>query len=306
MTKDIAKFVRKCEKCQKNKHQRHTKEPMTIIPTPIKQFDIVIIDTKGPMTKTNNGNVYALTIICELTKYLIMTPVQNKEAKTIAKALFENLILVYGTPKSIRTDLGTEYRNSIIKELCELCNITHNFSTAYHHETLGSIERNHREFNAYLRTYIEADDWDIQLKYFTYCYNTSFHSSLNLEYTPFELIFGRKANDIEILNQIISPVYNIENYIKIIKYTLQTCQKKAKEFIERSKFKNKQIYDKQINSIDLQINDLILVKQEPYSKFKPVYGGPFRVKEVNGNNVTIEINKNAYEIHKNRIIKANK
>ena len=65
----------------------------------------------------------------------------NKEAKTIAKMLFEEMILVYGTSKSIRSDLGTEFKNQIFNEVCKLCDII----TANHHETVGSIERNHRE-----------------------------------------------------------------------------------------------------------------------------------------------------------------
>lgn len=65
----------------------------------------------------------------------------NKGAKTIAKAIFENMILIYGLKKSIKNDLETEYNNSIVEELCDLLNIKHSFSMEYHHGTLGSIER---------------------------------------------------------------------------------------------------------------------------------------------------------------------
>jgi hypothetical protein len=44
---------------------------------------------------------------CELTKYLVTVPIPNKEAKTVASAIFENFILVYGPMKEIRTDMGT-------------------------------------------------------------------------------------------------------------------------------------------------------------------------------------------------------
>lgn len=37
--------------------------------------------------------------------------------------------------KSIRTDLGTEYRNDLMKELCNLMKNDHKFSPAYHYET---------------------------------------------------------------------------------------------------------------------------------------------------------------------------
>lgn len=55
--------------------------------------------------------------------------------------------------KQMLTDLGTEYRNEVMKELCELMKIDHEFSTAYRHQILGSIERNHRVLNEYVRAY---------------------------------------------------------------------------------------------------------------------------------------------------------
>lgn len=303
MTVDIAKFVRKCDKCIVNKPKPATREPMALTPTPQKAFDCVIMDTIGPMQKTIYGNSYAITLICDLTKYLVTIPVPNKEANTVAKAIFENFILIYGTPKTIRTDLGTEYKNEVVKELCALLNIEHHFSTAYHHESLGTIERNHRIFNEYIRAYSDTDTWDILLRYFTYCFNTSFNGSLNHEYTPFELVYGKKSNEIRSLNEPIAPVYNFENYTKILKHSLQKANERAKFFIEKLKKKNKEYYDKKINQIQLKIGDLVLVKREPYDKFKSIFSGPYKVKQIETQNVTIEINNNPYKIHKNRIIK---
>lgn len=298
MTRDIAKFVKKCEKCMLSKPKRGTREPMAITPTPQKPFDSIIVDTIGPMTTTNDGNKYAITLICDLTKYLVTIPIQNDKANTIAKGIFENFVLNYGTPKRIRTDRGSEYRNSIIKELCELLKIQHDFSTAYHHQTVGSIERNHKTYNEYIRMYADADDWDVQLRYFTYCYNTSFCSTFNHQYTPFELVFGRWANEIQCLKQPIEPVYNFENYVKILKHTLQRAGERARDFINKMKNYNKQQNDRKINPIEVKVNDLVLAKKEPYNKLKPIYSGPYRVKQV-----LIEINNKPYTIHKNRTIK---
>lgn len=303
MSKDIAKLVRECKNCKMNKPRPATREPMALTPTPQKAFDVVIMDTIGPMQKTIYGNIYAITLICDLTKYLISISIPNKEANTVAKAIFENFMLIYGIPKSIRTDLGTEYKNEIIKELSKLLNIQHNFSTAYHHETLGSIERTHRTFNEYLRSYSNNDTWDIQLRYFTFCYNTSYHTSLNHKYTPFELVFGRKCNEIEFLNDPIQPIYNIDSHIKLMKNTLQQAHEKARKFIDLMKIKNKKLYDNKINQIELNIGDLILVKKEPYDKFKPIFSGPYKVRKIEDQNIVIEINKNDYKIHKNRTIK---
>lgn len=303
MSKDVMKLVKNCKQCMLNKPRPGTREPMAITPTPQGAFDCVIMDTIGPMQKTIYGNSYAITLICDLTKYLVTIAIPNKEAKIVAKAIFENLILIYGTPKSFRTDLGTEYKNAVITELCKLLKIEHNFSTAYHHETLGTVERNHRIFNEYIRAYADDDTWDINLRYFTYCYNTSFNASLQHQYTPFELVFGKRANNFEWLNDTIDPIYNIDDYIKILKRTLQISHDRAYTFIERIKQKNKQFYDRKVNEIKLNVEDLILVKKEPYEKLKPIFSGPYRVKTIEKQNITIEINNKPYEIHKNRVVK---
>ena len=47
-------------------------------------------------------------------------PVKDKEAKTVARAMFDGFALPYGGMREIRTDLGTEYNNQTITELFEL------------------------------------------------------------------------------------------------------------------------------------------------------------------------------------------
>lgn len=108
MTKDIAKFVRKCENCKLNKHRQYTKEEMVITETPEKPFDSLIIDLIGPLSATN-GKLYVVTLICDLTKYLVCVTVPDKSAKVVVKAIFEKFKLVYGPMKNMRTDCGTEF-----------------------------------------------------------------------------------------------------------------------------------------------------------------------------------------------------
>lgn len=168
---------------------------MTI--TPDRPFDMVQIDTNGPMRiESLTGNSYAVTIICELTKYLITVPIVDKSAKTIADAIYRNFILVHGPMKRIKSDLGTEYVNQIMSELCKSKKIEHLKSTAYHHETLGAVERSHRLLNEYLRSYCNGnlESWDIYLQYFTFCYNITKSTTNGARYSPFELVFGRHTH----------------------------------------------------------------------------------------------------------------
>lgn len=308
MTRDIARFVRNCEICQLTKVKPKTREPMVLTPTPQKPFDTVVIDTIGPLTQSCQGNRYAVTMICDLTKYLVVAPVPTKEASVVAKAILTEFILKYGLMKKILTDLGTEYVNQVLTQLCNLLKITHATSTGYHHQTVGAIERNHRTFNEYLRSYIEdkLGDWENYIQYFAFCYNISNNSSINHKYTPYELVFSKKPvlpNDF--LCGRVDPIYNFEDFTKEAKYRLQNAHIEAINLIGKLKLRNKAYYDKITNPIDIKENEKVLVKKEPYDKHNPIYAGPFVVQEVQGSNAKIfnEKTNKTKIIHKDRLIK---
>lgn len=154
MKDSISKYVKNCTSCKLNKHAIKTKENFEKSTTPTKPFELISIDTVGPLTRSNKGIRYALTVQCDLTKYVIAVPIVDKQASTLAKALLENVILIYGCPQAIKSDMGTEYKNEIFQQICNILAINQKFSTAYHPETIGALERNHRCLNEYLRQFI--------------------------------------------------------------------------------------------------------------------------------------------------------
>lgn len=306
MSKDIATYVKNCNKCMLNKVKSSTIEPMAITPTPQKAFDLIIVDTIGPLKQSNNGNVYAVTMICDLTKFLITVPVPNKTAKTIAKAIVEHFILIYGPMKQFRSDMGTEYKNELSSEICKLLNIQHKISTAYHHQSVGSIERNHRVFNDYIKSFVtDMAEWDEYMKFFTFLYNTSKNSCFNERFSPYELVFGSPVNLFEHMGTDIDPFYNTEDYSKELKFKLQYTNAKAKKLLDQLKLKNKKYYDKKINPIVLSKGDLVLLKKEPYNKHSNTYEGPFLVENIDEFNVKIldPVSNKFQTVHKNRLIK---
>ena len=116
----------------------------------------------GLLPTAANGNKYILCMTCELTKYLITVPISSKDAKTVAKAKFEKFVFIHGIMKSVKTDLGTEFKNQTISEVMKLLNASHAKSTPYRHETVGVVERNHRILTEHLRTYLAGkhQNWD--------------------------------------------------------------------------------------------------------------------------------------------------
>ena len=305
MSRDVATYVKNCKKCQINKSKIKHVEPMVITPTPQQPFDIVCIDTVGPFFKSDN-NVYAVTMQCELTKYVIIAPIPNKEALTVAKAIFESFILVFGPMKEIRTDMGTEYKNEVLEKLSNMLNISHKFSTAYHHETIGGCERNHRVLNEYLRSYINDafTDWDKWVKFYAFCYNTT--PGVYHDYTPFELVFGRKSELPDELTNKIDPWYNIDAYYQEVRHRLQISHKRARDFMIRVKQNRKIRYDVTSQNLNLQQGDLVMMSNENRTKFDPWFKGPFTVVSTDNVNCTVKSEKGKeFTVHKNRLQKFN-
>lgn len=208
--------------------------------------------------------------------------------------------------KEIRTDQGTEYKNQIMSKLCELLGTQHKFSTPHHHESVGSIERNHRSFNEYIRAYANnLSEWDTYLLYFVYCYNTSKNAVFENKLSPYELIFSKIVNDFENIDlHCVEPLYNIDNYALECKYRLQMAHKEASKLIDKMKARNKIYYDRNLNTLDVNLGDEVLLRKEPRNKLSKIYDGPFTVP-VDGNNVTILYKGKNLTIHKNRLIKVN-
>lgn len=305
MIRDITKYVKTCRKCQQAKITQHTKTPMTLTPTPLSPFDIVLVDTIGPFPRSEDGNEYAVTLICDLTKYLVALPIPDKSSKTVAKVIFESHILTYGPMRTLLTDMGTEYRNCLVEDLCKYLKVDNITSTAYHHQTLGTVERSHRTFNEYMRSYIsmDKDDWDVWLKYFTYCFNTT--PSVVHGYCPYELIFGRIPNGFQIFNQIgdVQPLYNVDDYSKEVRYRLEIAYKRARLMLERAKLKRKTWYDEKSRRMNVISGDLVLLRNEAGHKLDNKYLGPFRVISIGNNgNVVIENSKmKAQTVHRDRL-----
>ena len=309
INKDVAKYVKNCDKCMKNKTRVNPVEKLILTDTPQKAFDVVQIDTIGPFPMSNKGNQYAITMICTLTKYLISVPIPNKQAKTIAKAIFEHFILIYGPMKTIVTDKGTEYLNDVIKELLLLLKVEHKSSTAFHHQTLGVCERTHRTFNEYVRSYVNDSktDWDDWLLYFTYNFNTT--PSTVHGFCPFELIFGKLPPNIDFLTekQRIDPLYNVESYQKEVKFRLQTANELAQKLLEKSKAAVKTLIDKNAKPQELDVGDLVLLRREERHKLDPLFKGPYKIINIEHPNVTLEDNTNKKSIvYKNRLRKFQK
>lgn len=297
MSKMVKKFVSYCNKCQTNKQTKHIKEPLTLTDTPNNSFEVISIDTVGPL-RISNDYRYILTMQCELTKFVVAHPMPTKDALTTAKTLVEQFILKYGQFKVLKSDRGTEFINETMRNICSLLNIKQIFATPYHHETLGSVERNHRVLNEFLLTTANDYEWDKWIPYFTFAYNTAPH--IDTGYSPYELVYGKLPSLPSDIVDNNTKFYNYDDYAQELRLKLQFTLKRARELSTRAK-ENRTTKNKYENRLNLKIGDLVLVKVENRKKNQSPYKGPYRIISRNGVNTTIDYEGKIKEIHNNNL-----
>lgn len=98
-----------------------------------------------------------------------------------------------GLPSVIITDQGREFHNQFNAELMSVFGIKHRMTTPYHPQANGLDERYNQTLINSLAKYVQEnrDQWDEKLSEVVYAYNTAIQEST--KYSPFEVMFGRKA-----------------------------------------------------------------------------------------------------------------
>lgn len=306
LKKDVRNYIKNCKTCQINNFKEKHREDLTITETPSFPFESIQIDTVGPLETTEDNFKYLLTIQCELSKYLITSPMKDKSAKTCAETLFNKFYLIYGNFKILKSDRGTEFLNELFENLCNLLSVDHKKSTPYHHETIGSVERSHRELNQYLRNYLDSDtlgNWPEYANMFTFYFNTQPNPLTG--YSPFELIFG-KHPELLTFSENAQPLYNLDDHIKILKFKLQRTSKLVKDFLEKQKQRQQEKFKSHTKPLKLNIGDKVVVENfNKTSKFDKNFIGPYTVsKFLENNNVEIVDDSGKIRtLHKNILYK---
>jgi hypothetical protein len=112
-------------------------------------------------------------------------------AMQVAKAFFDAIVCLHGFPSSIVSDRDPVFTGHVWRDLFKLASVQLRMSTAFRPQTDGQSEIVNKTISIYLRC-ITGDrprawlDW---LPWAEYCYNTSYHSSLQT--TPFQVVYGR-------------------------------------------------------------------------------------------------------------------
>ena len=60
---------------------------------------------------------YVLSMVDHLTRFAVLVPVRDKAAETVAQAIIERIISIFGPPETLHSDQGSEFENEVIYQL---------------------------------------------------------------------------------------------------------------------------------------------------------------------------------------------
>lgn len=294
MRSDIESYVKQCKSCQENKALRKVnRSPMQITSTSTKPFDRISLDIVGPLPEAGPAKLrYILTIQDDLTKFSSAYPIRSTTAEETSECLI-HYISIFGIPKTILTDQGTNFTSDLFKKTCDFLKIKNLWSSPYHPQTQGALERSHSTLKEYLKSYIndEQTNWPRYIYTAMLAYNTTIHTTTH--YSPYELMFGTKPF---IPNSIYDGTLGATypDYVRMLQGRLKCSREKALDFIKRSKETSKTYYDTRTRPIQYKVGDYVYLKNHLRLRkaLSPIWKGPYKVVKINGNNtLTLLINR---------------
>lgn len=165
-----------------------------------------------------------LVITDHFTKFTVAVPTRDQNARTVAKALWENFIVHYGFPSRLLSDQGRDFESKTIRELCTLIGADKVRTTPYHPQG-NLVERFNRTLLGMLGTLEERDKyhWRDFVKPLVQAYNCKRNDTTG--YSPYEAMFGRQPRlPIDLVLGIHPDMGNHKTHSEYVKGLRQRLQ----------------------------------------------------------------------------------
>ena len=191
--RDVERYCRQCQNCSSYHRGRLPRSGRLQPMITGSILERCHVDITGPHPRTQRGSKYILTCVDAFSKWAEAFAIPNKEARTVARVLVEQVFCRLGTPLALLTDNAGELDGRLMQEICRLLDIDKQHTSYYHPETNSVAERFHGTLNAMMgRTVSEHQkDWDLFLPYVMAAYRATVHQTTN--YSPNYLMYGREV-----------------------------------------------------------------------------------------------------------------
>ena len=282
----VEDYIKECQICQRTK-ARQTKPPGLLRQhaIPSGRWEEISMDFITNLPTTVRGKFTSLwTIICRLTKRLLVIPVKDTtDSQVLAYIWNKDYVSTHGLPKTIICDRDSRFTSSVWQNLMKLQKTSIVMSTGYRSETAGQAERSHRFIEDYFRCFLVSGHkvWNEYLGTGEYAFNASHNTTIGM--TPFEADIGY----IPPLQYDLVPEEK-QDHEMFLKYQLQRLEW-AKDQMLHSQERAQKFYNRNRPIQEFMIGDMVLLSTEDLAmkhigsdtkrKFAARWIGPFAIAE---------------------------
>ena len=312
MAADIYETVSNCDACARNRIAEKAKtNPLKLFPAK-GPLESVAMDILGPLPRTKHGNRFLLVITDRYSKVTKTVPLRVITALSAARAFLDHWVYAYGAPISLLTDNGPQFTAKFFQAVCAELGVKKVFTTAYHPQTNGQVERYNRTILTALRGYVarRQDDWDEYTSTLTYAYNCRVHSTLGMP--PFELALTRCPPTTSLQDLPRDEEVDPGTEKQALLERLKTLRLRADGKLSTSQTRYKAAYDRGVSTrknANLRDGDFAYVRVEVTEvgrshKLDSLVHGPYRVVENAGHTFRLQIGSDVVRISSDRVTPA--
>lgn len=310
--KDVRTFIANCPNCQK---MNYTKTPANVEKFTLNSqapMQSIHIDSIGPLPADSYGHQYIIVIIDAFSRFVELFPTTSLESKWAAKAIIQ-FVGRYGTPMSVRSDNGSQFKDAFKQALITL-KIDHVLTIPHSHQENAIVERANKEVMRHLRHFLLDDpilkqNWTDCLPLVQRIINSTRHESIGV--APATVVYGAGINlDNRLLEQSEQSHYGDINSTLDYVEKMKILQQKIIEMVRQQQYetntyrlfpdstsanKRKRKVAAETSIAEFNRGDQVLVNypdnamgNKPPNKLLTHLKGPFKVLSHEGPKYTVE------------------
>ena len=133
-------------------------------------LEFISINLLEELITTLKGNRFLLVITDRFSKLVRTVPLKRITAAVIACEFVRHWVLVYGPPALLLSDNVGQFTARFFQDVCRIIGVKNPFTTTYHPQCNGQVERLNRTILAALRHYVadHPKNWDLFTDALTY------------------------------------------------------------------------------------------------------------------------------------------
>jgi transposase InsO family protein len=237
-------------------------------------------------TQSNYDSIWV--IVDRLTKVTHFIPVKTTYSEPqLAELYMSRIVCLYGEPKKIVSDRGTQFASEFWERLHETLDTQLRFSSTYHPQTDGQTKRVNQILEDMLRAcpLQYGRSWDKSLLYAEFSYKNSYLESLKM--APFEMLYGRRCQTLLFWSEageqkIFQPniLQEAKKQVRMVRENLRVAQSRQKNYADHRR-----------RELSFEIGDFVYLKVSPMrglchfkvrGKFTPRFIRPFKILDKKG------------------------